>query len=138
MMATNQRYAPLTSGSGTTSSPALWTGRVISALVVLFLLQDGIIKALKLDVAVDATVELGYSEDVVIWIGLALLVCTVLYAIPRTAILGAILLTGYLGGATATQVRVEDLWFLFPVVLTVLAWVGLYLRDNQVHNLLPR
>jgi len=90
----------------------LWAGRIISGLVVLFLLFDSIIKVMRLDPAVEGTVEFGYNESVVFGIGLTLLVCTILYAIPRTAILGAILLTGYLGGATATQVRVEDPWFL--------------------------
>ncbi len=89
-----------------------------------------------LDPAVEGSAELGFSESVVFWIGLTLLVCTVLYAIPRTAILGALLLTGYLGGATATQVRLEDPWFLFPVVLGALALTGLYLRDGRLRALI--
>ena len=113
----------------------LWAGRIISGLVVLFLLFDSIIKVMRLDPAVEGTVEFGYNESVVFGIGLTLLVCTILYAIPRTAILGAILLTGYLGGATATQVRVEDPWFLFPVLLGVLAWTGLWLRDERLRAL---
>jgi len=111
-------------------------GRIISGLVILFLLQDGLLKALNLDVAVDATVELGYPEHLVVPIGLALLACTILYAIPRTAPIGAILLTGFLGGAIATQVRLEDPWFLLPTVLAVLAWVGLVLRDTRIRSIL--
>ncbi|MGI8521490.1 MAG: DoxX family protein, partial [Actinomycetota bacterium] len=83
------------------------------------------------------TVELGYPAGIVFWLGLILIVCTVLYAVPRTAVLGAILLTGYLGGATATQVRVESPSFWFPVLLGVLAWAGLYLRDARLRSLIP-
>lgn len=115
-----------------TSKKLLWTGRVLSGLVVLFLFVDGLMKALRVDSAVEGTVELGYSEDAVFGIGLTLLVCTVLYAISRTALLGAILLAGYLGGATATLVRAEDPWFVFPVILGVLAWAGLVLRDGRL------
>ncbi len=118
-----------------TSKKMLWAGRIISGLVVLFLLFDSIIKVMRLDPAVEGTVEFGYNESVVFGIGLTLLVCTILYAIPRTAILGAILLTGYLGGATATQVRVEDPWFLFPVLIGTLAWTGLWLRDDRLRAL---
>lgn len=100
------------------SKKLVWTGRIISALVVLFMLFDSIIKVLKLTPAGEATVQLGYPESVVFGIGLAALTCTVLYAVPRTSVLGAILLTGYLGGAVATHVRVGNPVFthlLFPV-----------------------
>lgn len=115
-----------------------WIGRIISGLVILFLLLDAAMKVLKLEAAMEGSVELGYPESVVFGIGLALLVSTILYAIPRTAPLGAILLTGYLGGATATQVRVESAWFVFPVVLGILVWAGLYLRDDRVRGLVGR
>jgi hypothetical protein len=114
----------------------LWAGRIISALLVLFMLFDGTIKVIKAAPAVEGTVRLGYPESVIVPIGVVALLCTVLYAIPRTSILGAILLTGYFGGATATQVRVQDPWFLFPVVFGVLAWVGLYLRDERLRTAL--
>jgi hypothetical protein len=114
---------------------ARWAGRVISALVVAFLLFDGGIKAMMLEPAVEGSVQLGYPEGTVFGIGLALLVSTILYAVPRTAFLGAILLTGYLGGAVATQVRVEDPWFLLPAFFGVLAWGGLFLRDGRVRSL---
>jgi hypothetical protein len=117
---------------------ARWAGRVVSALVVAFLLFDGAIKVMMLDPAVEGSVQLGYPASTVFGIGLALLVSTALYAIPRTAFLGAILLTGYLGGAVATQVRVEDPWFAFPVFFGVLVWAGLYLRDERVRALVSK
>jgi hypothetical protein len=123
-----------------TTNKKLWTGRVLSGLVVLFLLFDSVMKILKLAPAVQGTIQLGYPENVVISLGIVLLVCTVLYAIPRTAILGAVLLTGYLGGAVATQVRVGNPLFgyvLFPVYLGVLIWVGLLLREGRLRVLIP-
>jgi hypothetical protein len=127
--------------SGTLAAPVsktkLWAGRIITALMALFLLFDGIIKVIKLPAAVEGTVRLGYPAGVVVPIGVTLLVCVVLYAIPRSSILGAILLTGYLGGATTTQVRLESLWFLFPVGIGVLVWGGLYLRDDRLRALIP-
>lgn len=113
------------------------TGRVISGVVVLLLLQDALVKVLNLDFAVEATVELGYSANLVVPIGIALLTSTVLYAIPRTAVIGAILLTGYLGGAIATTVRLEEgALVLLPATAAVLVWLGLYLRDRRVRALL--
>ena len=117
---------------------ARWAGRVTSALVVAFLLFDAGIKAMMLEPAVEGSVRLGYPEGTVFGIGLALLASTALYAVPRTAFLGAILLTGYLGGAVATQVRVEDPWFLFPAFIGVLVWGGLFLRDGRVRALFSR
>ena len=122
------------------SKKKLWAGRIISALPVLFLLMDGIMKLIKPAVVVETTVRLGYPETVILPIGLVLLACTVLYAIPRTSVLGAILLTGYLGGAVATNVRVGAPLFtnvLFPVYLGVLIWLGLYLRDERLRALIP-
>ena len=120
-----------------TPKKMLWAGRIVGGLVVLFLLFDGISKVLRLGPAVEGTVALGYPGSTVFGIGLTLLVCTILYAVPRTAVLGAVGLTGYLGGATAAQVRVEDPWFLFPVFVGVLAWVGLLLRDGRLHAFAP-
>ena len=96
-------------------------------------------KLFKPPAVVEATTQLGYPESSIIGIGLLLLVCTILYLIPRTAILGAILLTGYLGGAVATHVRVSASWFniLFPVVFGCMVWGGLWLRDSGVVRLLP-
>lgn len=117
-----------------------WGSYVLSGLAILFLLFDSIVKVLKMDVAVQGTAELGYPESQVVGIGLTALICTVLYAIPRTAALGAILLTGYLGGAIATHVRLENPLFshvLFPVYLALLIWGGLYLRDSSLRLLIP-
>jgi hypothetical protein len=119
------------------SKKLLWAGRIISALVVLFLLFDATVKLLKLPVAVEGTTRLGYPASVVFPLGIVLLACVALYVIPRTSVLGAILLTGYLGGATATNVRVQNPWILFPVVLGVLAWAGLFLRDERLRRLIP-
>ncbi|MFC6763853.1 DoxX family protein [Natrinema soli] len=114
-----------------------WAGRILSGSAVLFLLFNAIPRALGLSWAVAVIADLGYPEYLVSWLGIALLACTILYVIPRTAVLGAILLTGYLGGAAATNVRVEDPWFLLPVFIGVLIWGGLYLRNERVRALVP-
>ena len=114
-------------------------GHIISALPVLFLLFDGVTKLVKPPFVLEATVRLGYPESAILGLGIVLIVCTVLYVIPRTSVLGAILLTGYLGGATATHVRVGASFFsvVFPVVLGMLLWLGLYTRDQQLRELIP-
>jgi DoxX-like family len=121
------------------SKGTLWAGRVMSALPALFLLLDGVMKLVKPAPVVEATVGLGYPEGVIVGLGIVLTACTVLYAIPRTAVLGAVLLTGYLGGAVATHVRVGGGAFpvLFPVIFGVLLWGGLLLRDDRLRALLP-
>ena len=121
----------------TTSKGMQWTGRVLTVLIGLFLLFDSGIKLVKARAAVEGSLRLGYSENLVVPIGAALFVCLVLYLIPRTSILGAILLTGYLGGATATMVRMHDSWFFFPVVIGILVWGALYLRDGRVRRMIP-
>jgi DoxX-like family len=123
----------------TVSRKALWTGRIISALPVLFLLMDGVMKLFKPTIVVETTVKLGYSEAVILPLGIVLLTCTVLYVIPRASVLGAILLTGYLGGAVATHVRIGEGWFSvsFPIIIGVLIWGGLWLRDTSVRALIP-
>jgi DoxX-like family len=128
-----------TVGSGSISKASLWTGRVISGVVVLFLLFDGITKLLKVPQVVDATIRIGFPVTTIVGIGITLLVCTAIYAIPKTSILGVILLTGYLGGATAAQLRAGSPVFetLFPVIFGVLAWFGIYLRDHRLRALLP-
>ena len=120
------------------SKKRLWTGRVLSGLAGLFFLFDGGMKLVKPPAVVQATVQLGYPESAIIGIGLALLACTILYLIPRTAILGAALLTGYLGGAVATYVRVSGPLFniLFPVIFGCIVWGGLYLRDKRLRSVL--
>ena len=117
-----------------------WTGWILSGLVILFLLMDGVMKVLMLPMVVEGSKKAGYPEGSMFGIGCVLLVCTLLYAIPRTSILGAILLTGYLGGAVATHVRISDPLFshaLFPVYFGVLAWGGLYLRERRLPALIP-
>src|SRR5262245_48918275 len=119
-------------GPATISKARLWTGRVIGTWIVLFLAFDTVVKILKLPVAVEATTRVGYPEEVIVVLGVVELVCLVAYVVPRTSIAGAVLLTGYLGGATATQVRVQDPWFLFPVAIGALVWVSLWLRNPRV------
>ena len=127
------------SETGAVSKKMLRTGRIISALPVLLLLLDGVMKLIKPAPVVDATVRLGYQETVIVPLGIVLLVCTVLYVIPRTSVLGAILLTGYLGGAVATHVRFFEGVFpiVFPIIFGVLIWGGLYLRDQRLRVLIP-
>lgn len=122
------------------STNRLRVGRVVSGLAVLFLLFDAAMKVLELGPAVEGTVRLGYPESAVFGIGIVQLVCLVLYVIPRTSPLGAILLTGYLGGAIATHVRVGSPLFthtLFPIYVAAMIWGGLFLRDGRVRALLP-
>ena len=121
------------------SKGSLWAGRIISSLVVLFLIFDGVTKAIRLPQVIEATVRVGFPENTVAGIGIALLVATALYVIPQTSVLGAILLTAYLGGATATNVRIGAPAFnsSFPVIFGVLVWLGLYLRDSRLRTLVP-
>lgn len=122
------------------SRPALWTGRVLSALPALFLLMDAGMKLAKPSFVVDATTKLGYSEGVIIPLGIVLLTCTILYILPLTAVLGAVLLTGYLGGAVASHLRHGDPLFshvLFPSYLGILLWLGLLLREPRLRALFP-
>ena len=130
--------------SGTQTAPAsrtsLWAGRVITVLVVLFLVFDCSIKLMKLAPAVEGTARLGYEVSLVPVIGFILLVCTALYLIPRTAILGAIILTGYLGGAVASQLRIGEPLLshvFFPIYFAALLWGGLYLREPRLRALFP-
>lgn len=127
--------------SGTQTAPVsrnkLWAGRIISALPVLLLLFSGVMKLMKPASVMQGFAGYGYPERLVVVIGILELACTVVYAIPRTAVLGAILLTGYLGGATATNVRIGDPTFIVPTILGALAWTGLFLRDDRLRALLP-
>jgi hypothetical protein len=121
------------------SKKSLWIGRIVSGLPVLFLLVDGAMKLVKPAVVVEATTKLGYSESLIIPIGVVLIVCTILYLIPTTSVLGAILLTGYLGGAVATHVRANEGVFpiVFPIIFGALLWLGLYLNDVRLRALIP-
>ncbi len=124
----------------TVSTKRLWTGRILSALGALFLVFDGIIHTLKITPVVEAFAQLGYPLGTARALGLIELICVALYLLPRTSVLGAILLTGYLGGAIATQVRVGAPLFsttLFPIYVALFIWGGLYLRDEGVRSLIP-
>jgi hypothetical protein len=118
------------------SKPRLWTGRVISGLAIVFLAFDGAMKLVRPAPVVEACAHLGLPLETLPGIGLLLLFCTLLYTIPRTALVGAVLMTGYLGGAVATHVRAGDPAFpvIFPVVFGALLWTGLYLRDARVRT----
>jgi len=121
------------------SKARVWAGRALSGLVVLFLTFDAAIKFAKPAPVVEAFAHVGWPIDLAPVIGTILLACTALYAIPRTAILGAVLLTGYLGGAVATHLRAGDLLFshlLFPTYMGALLWNGLYLRDRRLRALI--
>ncbi|HEX5242077.1 MAG TPA: DoxX family protein [Tepidisphaeraceae bacterium] len=122
------------------SSSAFWGGWVISGLPAAFLLMDGVMKLFKPKPVIEGTVQLGFPESVIVPLGITLICCVVLYLIPRTAVLGAILLTGYLGGAVASQVRVGHPLFadiLAPVYVAIFIWTGLCLRDRRVRALAP-
>jgi hypothetical protein len=124
------------------SRTALWTGRILSGVAVLFLLMDGAIKLVPIQPVIDSLRELGYppTESLARFLGALTLVCTVLYAWPRTAVLGAVLLTGLMGGAIASHLRLGDPLFshtLFGVWLGLFLWVGLWLREPRLRALLP-
>lgn len=118
----------------------LWVGRVLSALAVLFLIFDGVIKVMVIEPVVEASARLGLPVDVARGIGILELVCVAVYLIPRTSVLGAVLLTGFLGGAIAIHVRIGDPLFshvLFPAYVGALLWGGLFLREDRLRALLP-
>jgi len=128
-------------GSGfVISNMQVWVGRAMSGLSSLFLLVDGVMKLLKPAVVVRATLQLGYAESAILGIGATLLACTLLYVMPRTSTLGAMLLTAYLGGAVASNIRAGMPVFnvLFPMIIAGLVWGGLWFRDLRVRDLLRR
>ena len=121
------------------SNTRLWTGRALSGLVVLFLLFDGIVKVLELSLVSEAMEQLGYPANVAFGLGVLTLFIAMLYAIPQTAVIGAILLTGLLGGAIATHLRVGSPVFthlLFGSYIGLMAWAGLMLRDSRLSSLI--
>jgi hypothetical protein len=115
-----------------------WTGRILSTLAVLFLVMDGGMKLFKPPFVVQATVQLGYPVSTIVGIGIVLLFCTALYVIPRTAVWGAILLTGYLGGAVASNLRAGTPAFnvAFPILFGAVVWASLVLRDRRLEHIL--
>lgn len=126
--------------AGSESKGMIWTGRVVSAVVSLLLLLDAMMKIMKAQAAVEGTVGVGYPAAVVPTIGILLLISVVLYVVPLTSMLGAILLTGYMGGAVATNLRVGNPLFsytLAPVYVGILVWGGLFLREGRLRQLIP-
>ena len=121
------------------SKAALWTGRTISGFVVLFMIFDGVTKLMRVQQVIDATIRIGFPVSTIVGIGITLLICVALYVIPPTSILGAILLTGYLGGATAANIRAGSPLFntAFSVSFGILTWLGLYLRERRLQALVP-
>src|ERR1700694_484094 len=133
---------PTIAETAAVSKPALWLGRVLSGLVILFLLFDGAIKLVPWPVVTETMDRIGYgsSESLARTLGVITIACTVLYAIPTSSIVGAILLTGYLGGAMASHLRIGSPLFthtLFGLYLGLMVWGGLWLRDRILRTLLP-
>ena len=125
-----------------TSKTALWTGRVLSGLVIVFLLLDGGMKLLPLPIVTETMDKMGWgaSENLARSLGFITIVCTLFYAVPPTSILGAILLTGYLGGAIASHARIDSPLFthtLFGLYLGLMVWGGLWLRNGRLRSLMP-
>src|ERR1700759_1880938 len=137
-----EQAMPAITDAAPVSKPALWTGRALSGLVILFLLFDGAIKLVPWPVVTETMDRMGYgsSETLARSLGIIPILCTALYAVPPTSILGAILLTGYLGGAMASHVRIGSPLFshiLFGVYLGLMVWGGIWLRNRSLRSLLP-
>ena len=118
------------------SKATLWTGRIISGLVVLMLLFSAVMKLAQPAAVLEEFGRLGYSDRVALGLGILELTCALIYAIPNTAVLGAILLTGYLGGAISTHVRIADPYY-GPIIIGVLVWLGIFLREPRLRTLIP-
>lgn len=137
MIASNRVAVPV---EGIARDKRTIAGTVCTSVAALFLAFDTVLKVLRLDPAVEGTTSLGYQADSVLWIGGIELVCLILYLVPRTAVLGAVLMTGYLGGAVATHVRISSPLLthtIFPVYVALLLWAGLYLREPRLRALAP-
>ena len=120
------------------SNKMLWTGRIISGLIAAFLLLDGVMKLVRPAFVVQKTTELGFSADVILPLGVILIASTLLYLFPRTSVLGAILLTGYLGGAVCTHVRAQEYGkAMVPAIFGAMIWLGLLLHESRLQTLLP-
>jgi hypothetical protein len=122
------------------SKTQVLVGRVLSGLAIAFLTFDSVGKLLRVQPVIEGTVQLGYPTSIIIPLGIVLLSCVLIYAVPRTSVIGAMLLTGYLGGAVATHARLEHPLLshtLFPIYVAVIIWAGLVLRDARLRVLLP-
>ncbi|GHO97944.1 membrane protein [Reticulibacter mediterranei] len=123
-----------------TTRPMLWTGRILTALAALFLLFDGVTHVMQIAPVAEAMTQLGYPANAALTIGIIQLICLLLYLVPSTSLLGAVLLTAYLGGAVTTNLRIGAPLFsniLFPVYVGLFIWGGLYLRDERLRALFP-
>ena len=127
-----------TTETETSSRKMIWSGQILTVLTALFMLLDGVMKIVKPAQVLEANARLAYPVSSLTGIGAALIACTLTYVIPRTAMLGAILLTGYLGGAVASNVRAGSGWFetMFPLLFAALVWGGIWLRDRRLRSLL--
>ena len=140
MIASERISAPVDGVAHRSTRTATNVGYICTGLVALFLTFDTVLKVLRLGPAVEGTSALGYPADSVVWIGIIELVCLVLYLVPSTSVLGAVLMTGYLGGAVATHVRISSPLLshtLFPIYVGLLLWGGLYLREKRLRSLVP-
>ena len=131
-----QDYSTPSGGSKNERGAMFWIGWVLSVLVVALMLLSAFMKLSKNPQAVDGFKKAGYPESALIAIGIAEAACAIIYLIPQTSVLGAILLVGYLGGATNHHVRVGEAFYM-PILVGVVAWVGIFLRDNRLRALLP-
>ncbi len=122
--------------SAPTSNKLIWSGRIITTLVVLMLTMSAVMKFMQPDGMAEGMEKLGWPMKLAVVLGIIELLCTLLYAIPQTAVVGAILLTGYFGGATATHLRIGDS-VVGPVLFGVVVWLGLFLRDSRLRALIP-
>ena len=137
-LSTTKESYLMEAGNTVSSQSRIWTARVLQGIAIVFLLMDGGMKLFKPPFVVASTVQLGYPESTIVGIGVALLVCLLLYVIPRTAVLGAIFLTGYLGGAVASDIRAAMPLFnvAFPLLFAVLIWAPLVLRNSRLESVL--
>lgn len=119
------------------SKTALWVGRVMSALPVLLILFGSVVKLMRTAAVIEGFARTGVPERLIVPVGIIEMICVVVYVIPQTAVLGAILMTGLLGGATITTLRVGDPTYPMPVIFGMMAWGGLYLRDVRLRELIP-
>jgi hypothetical protein len=126
-----------TTQTASVSKTMLWTGRVISALPALMLLFAGGMKLMKSAAVLQGFAQYGYPERLVVVVGILEVACTIVYLVPRLSVFGAILMTAFLGGATASNVRIGNPSWVITVILGILVWVGLYLRDPRVRALIP-
>ena len=119
------------------SKGRLWTSYTLSTLLVFLMIFNGVVKIMKPQPVVEGFAHFGYPESIIAVIGMVEILCALLYIIPKTSVLGAIFVTGYLGGATATHARVLDWNFVIPFLTGVLAWLALFLRDGRIRALIP-